>query len=99
MNNMKNNYGEIGTFCKSLKIKTIVYAFNNVLLNWTTAKEGLRGFLSQSLSSKVVLGMHYIRVFCKFPEWFLLWTTTMVHNNTAASTKKTHYLAICTSTI
>jgi len=34
MNNMNNNYGEMGSFCKSLKIeKTIAYAFNNVSLN------------------------------------------------------------------
>jgi len=33
----------MGSFCKSLKIeKTIAYAFNNVLLNWSITKEGLR---------------------------------------------------------
>jgi len=37
----------MGGFCKSLKIeKTIAYAFNNVLLNWSITKEGLNGFLS-----------------------------------------------------
>jgi len=36
----------MGSFCKSMKIeKTIAYAFNNVLLNWSITKEGLRGFL------------------------------------------------------
>jgi len=40
-------YGEIGTFCKLLKIeKTIVYAFNYVSLSRSIIKEGLRGFLS-----------------------------------------------------
>jgi len=35
------------SFCKLLKIKeTISYAINNVLLNWSITKEGLRGFLS-----------------------------------------------------
>jgi len=34
MNNMKMNYGEMGSFCKLLKImKTIAYTFNNILLN------------------------------------------------------------------
>jgi len=43
MNN-NNSYGEMGSFCKSLKIeKTIAYTFNNVLLNWSITKEGLRG--------------------------------------------------------
>jgi len=42
-----NNYGEIGSFYKSLKIeKTIAYTFNNVLLNCSIIKEGVRGFLS-----------------------------------------------------
>jgi len=33
-----NNYGEMGSFCKSLKI---TYAFNNALLNCSIAKEDL----------------------------------------------------------
>jgi len=48
MNN--NNYGEMGSFCKSLKIeKAITYAFNNALLNWSISKEGLRGILSYAI--------------------------------------------------
>ena len=71
----------MGSFCKSLKIeKTIAYAFNNVSLNWSITK-GARGF--QSLSSKVVFGVRYIRGFCKFPGWLyyetLLWFMTLHH--------------------
>jgi len=36
----------VGSFWKSLQIKkTIAYAFNNVLLNWSITEENLRGFL------------------------------------------------------
>jgi len=46
-NGSSYEYGEMGSFCKSLKVKkTIAYIFNNVLLNWSIIKEGLRGFLS-----------------------------------------------------
>jgi len=46
----------MGSFYKLLKIKKIIaYAFNNVLLNRSITKEGLRGFLSYSLSYKVIL--------------------------------------------
>jgi len=63
-----------GQFYKSLKVeKTIAYVFNNVLLNWSIIKEGLRGILSS------VFSVCYIREFCKFPGWSLLWTTTVVH--------------------
>jgi len=45
MNYRGSWYEEMGSFCKSTKIeKTIAYAFNNVLLNWSIIKEGLRGF-------------------------------------------------------
>jgi len=54
----------MGSFCESLKIeKIIAYAFNNVLLNWSIIKEGLRGFFELIL---VFHNMHYIRVFVNF---------------------------------
>jgi len=79
----------MGSFCKSLKIKkTIAYVFNNILLNWSIIKGGLRGFLT----SKAVIGVCYIRVFCKFPGWSLLWTTTMVHDSTKPINKPILFL-------
>ena len=67
MNNMEKWVIFTSSFCRSLKIeKTITYAFNNILLNWSNIKEGLRDFLF----SKVVFDLHYIRMFSKFPGWF-----------------------------
>jgi len=38
-------YGKMDSFCKSLKIKkTIAYAFNNVLLNWSITKKVWKAF-------------------------------------------------------
>ena len=34
--------------------------------------------LKLTLSSKAVFGVCYIRVYCKFPGWSLLWTTTVI---------------------
>jgi len=39
-------YGEMGSFCKSLKIEKLLLMFNKVLLNWSITK-GLRGLAQQ----------------------------------------------------
>jgi len=63
------------SFCKSLKIKkTIAYA----LMMFYRTEVLLKKVQETFLSSKVVFDVHYIRVFCKFPGWSLLFTTTMV---------------------
>ena len=36
--------------------------------------------------------MHYIRVFCKFPQWSLSWTTTVVHDTCICTSI---YIIIC----
>jgi len=67
----------MGSFCKSLTIgKIIAYAFNNVLLNWSINKENLRAFWVNPYLL-LLFDVHYIRVFCKFPWWSLLWTTIL----------------------
>ena len=60
-------------FFQSLKNhENFAYPFNTELLALDINKENLRGFLSLSHSSRMVFGICYIIVFCKFPGQFLL---------------------------
>jgi len=80
MNNM--NMEKWVVFASHWKSRKLLLILSNiVLMNWSIINEGLRGFLSWSLSSKAVFGMCYIRVFCKILGWSLLWTTTVVHDS------------------
>jgi len=46
------------------------------------------------LSSKADFGVRYIRVFCKFPGWSLLWTTTVVHDDDDDELKATSTFSV-----